>query len=643
MSSRWLAATVLAFVLGALGTYALLAVVPTAAPVAPAPAPIPPAFPASPGAQTDVESLADVRAIASDFEQTAALYNLLRRADRTRVDDLFAEAEALRPRREGLAAKAIIYARLAELDPIAAVERALDELPGPQRYLERVFSAWAKHDLEAALAHLPTLPPGRRASAAAGVLEVSEDLPPERRAALAGTFSLQRRLAELEVLEDVHEDLALAWQAASAEPALNTRMLKLHAIALEWVEADPPAALAAALTLPSGQSASDLLAQMIERWATMDSEAALAWVIRQPDSPAQAEALGAVASVLAAEDPRRALSIAEQFDGAARRRMLEATFQAWASVDAPAAMAALGRMEGPGLRMQTQFGIIHSWAEADPEAAFEWARAQKQTIENMHLAIIPLQAIARSDPEQALALAEALGGARFEQALSAITGAWAGEDPQAAAAWVAAAGPQARHAAAQVAYAYAQASPSEAIEWAERLPAEARLLALPSVVQAIAADSPAEASDFVAAISDPAMREEASRTLVTAWAQTEPDAANRWIARNASAQQRPQLYAQVFGMWGFLDRDGATTALRGLRRQEDRDHATMALMATSAYEDPDFAEELYRGIGDGEAKREAARMLFGRFSQTDPERAKRYQEAADLDGEHPGPSIFIAR
>ena len=639
---KWLAATILAFVLGALGAYALLVFVPSAAPAVRVPVPMPPATPAGAGLEPAAATLAAISAIPSDFEQTAALYNLLRRADRERVEGLLIEAEALRPRREALAAKAIIYSRLAEIAPIAAVDRALSEKPGPHDYLARVFSAWAKHDLEAALAHVRTLPPGRRAIAAAGVLEVSDSLAPERRAALAGDFSLQRRLAELEALEEAQGDLALAWQAASAEPALDARMLKLQAIAVRWVEADPQTALTAALALPSGAAASGLLARMIERWAALDSDAALAWVIGQPDSPAHAEALAAVARVVAADDPHRALALADRFDGAARRRTLEATFQAWAAVDAPAAMAALAGLEGPSAPPGAQYDIIHNWAEADPMAAFEWARAQKQTLENMNLAIIPLQVLARSAPEQALALAEELGEPRLAQALDAITGAWATTDPEAAAAWVAAAGPEVQQAAVTVAYAYAQASPSQAIKWAERLPAETRRLALPSVVQAIALESPDEASDFVATIRDQTMRTAASSALVTAWAQTEPEDANRWIARNATAEERPRLLAQVFGMWGHVDRDGAASALRRMRRQEDRDHATLALIITAAYEDPDFAEDLYRGIRAEGTKREAAQMLFSQFSQDDPERAKRYQEVAGIDGENTGPALFRA-
>ena len=640
--SKWLAATILAFVLGALGAYALLAFVPSAAPAVRPPAPMSPAAPAGAGLEPAAETLAAISAIPSDFEQTAALYNLLRRADREQVAGLLAEADALRPRREGLAAKTIIYARLAELDPIAAVDRALGEKPGPHDYLARVFSAWAKHDLETALAHVRTLPPGRRAAAAAGVLEVSEGLAPERRAALAGDFSLQRRLAELEVLEEAHGDLALAWQAASAEPALDARMLKLRAIAAQWVEADPQTALAAAVALPSGAATAELITRMVERWAMLDSDAALAWVIGRPDSPVHAEALAAVARVVAAEDPHRALALADQLDGGARRRTLKAAFQAWATVDAPAAMAALADMEGTGLPPGAQYDIIHTWAEADPKAAFEWARAQKQTLENMHLAIIPLQVLARSAPEQALALAEELGEPRLAQALDAITGTWAATDPAAAAAWVAAAGPEAQQAAVQVAHAYAQASPSKAIAWAERLPAETKRLALPSVVQALALESPDEASDVVAAIRDQTMRAEASAALVTAWAQTAPEDASRWIARNATAEERPRLLAQVFGMWGHVDRDGAASALRRMRRQADRDHATLALIISAAYEDPDFAEDLYRGIRAEGTKREAARMLFSQFAQDDPERAKRYQEAAGIDGENPGPAVFQA-
>ena len=625
---KWIAGIILAFVLGAACSYAVFAFVPEitalVAPSRPMSNEPPTRSPANvPDAQTAFTTLAAITSVASHFEQTAMLHNLLRTADRSTVERLLDEATGLRPPSESHAAKRIIYARYAELDPLVAVDRALGEQGAAgQMLLRHVFTAWAKHDFHAALAHTETLPPVQRAAAAASVLQTREDLPVDH----LGTLSLEQQLALMESGEPPQGDPARAWQTALAEPAGAGRMMKLRRIAQHWVRIDPRQALAAAAALPSNNDLGPLL---IQRWAEFDGESARAWVLNQPESPVRREMLGALAQAITTRDPQSALALAQTLEGAERRQVLEAVLAAWAKTDAPAALAALENLRETRMPQGAQFGIIAGWAQQDPRAAFEWAMAQKTTMENLHLAVIPLQAMAQFNPEEALRLAEQLEGMRGQHAVAAIVSTWAEGDPRAAAAWLESADGDTSSAVAAVAYAYSQTSPAEAFDWFDALPKQKQFFAAHSWASAAAERSPDEASRLISGIRDAEVRAQATQALVMSWAQSEPQDARRWIASGADAEARPTLYRQLFQSWGHFDRDGAVNELRHLG-QRDRDRAALGLLEATVFDDADFAAEVYGRIRAAAAKREAAERLYHALMQTDPARAERYRKAAGV-------------
>ena len=631
---KWIAGVIFAFVLGGACTYAAFMFVPENTALGPPDRPAadqPPAGAGAnlPAAELALTTLADIAGLPSHFEQTAVLYNLLRRAEPPTLERLLGEANDLRPPSESHAAKAIIYARYAEVDPLAAVDRALEEKgPVALSLLTHVFTAWAKQDFDAALAHAETLPSNLRASAATGVLQTSDGLPPDQRSAVAGAFPLEQQLALVDSTGQL-EDPALAWQAALAEAAGPARMMKLRQIAEHWVLVDPLGALAAAAELPGSGMFGDLRPFLVQRWAELDGEAARAWVLGQPDSPARRDMLGTLARAIAARDPQSALALARTLEGVDRRQVLEAALTAWAQTDALAALAALEELRDEGVPQGAQFGIVAGWAQQDPRAAFEWAVAQKITMENFPLAIIPLQLMAQSDPKEALRLAEQLEGMRRQHAIGAVVGAWADTDPRAAAAWLESAEGDLSSAVGAVAYSYSQASPAEAFDWLQALPKENQFLAVHSWASAAAQWSPDEASGMIADIDDAELRTQATQAFVGAWAQSAPGDAARWIRSSPDTEARPSLYRGLFQSWGHFDRDGAAEELRRIDRRE-RDMAALGLIESTAYNDADFAAKIYGRIRNDEAKREAAGLLYHSLMQIDPDRAERYRAAAGV-------------
>ena len=634
--AKWKAAIVLGFVVGATVVYAWFALAPGAAAVAAGRADAGrqshgDAQAATPEPSPQHTTLAEVTAMPSDFEQTAALYAMLRAADEATLQRLLEEAEDLRPRRERVAAKSIIYARYAELDPLAAVERVLARERDKHEMLDRVFTAWGKHDLEAAVAHAQTIQGPLRQAAASAALAVGEHLDPARRQALAATFSLQDTFALMDTMAQLDGDPAVAWRNALATESAQTRSQQLFQIGTAWVEQDPAAALAAAMELPPGGMVGGVLPFLIERWAAQNSDEALAWVLAQPESRGQAEMLGALAGVIAQHAPQEALALAETLDGAARRQVAQAALQAWAQTDAQAAMNALEEFDDLRLANDAKFSILAQWSAADPRAAFEWALTQKTSMDNMHLAAMPLQQLAMSDPAEALRLAEELDGMRKQAALAGIVSTWADSDPHAAAAWLESASGDMSQAVSAVAFAFAQRSPSEAFDWVSTLPKESQQVALHSLVSATASQSPEQAVSLIGTIRDAELRDEATMTLVMGWSQSAPREAAQWVARRADAEQRPALYQQIFHSWGFHDRDDAQAELRQLRRQDERDWAALGLVTAAAFDDADFAERVYDRIRGEEQKRAAAQALYHGLLQVDRDRAERFRKEADIE------------
>lgn len=102
---------------------------------------------------------------------------------------------------------------------------------------------------------------------------------------------------------------AVAWADHRADP--RTRLLALHAVAGEWLRADPVAALDLALGLPDDPLRADLIARAAGEWAARAPDHALRWVWRLPDSAERSAALPAVILSYAEVDPSGARIMAE--------------------------------------------------------------------------------------------------------------------------------------------------------------------------------------------------------------------------------------------------------------------------------------------------------------------------------------------
>ena len=198
-------------------------------------------------------SLSEITRLTGDFEQTAALYQLLRGADAATLDRLLVEADALDAARDVRTKKSIILARYAELDPAAAVTVAL-ATPGSDDALVRaVFAAWGKYDHPAALDHARGLPEPQRRYAAVAVLGAAE-LDADKKLEVAESFSVLPTFVRMQAQESALDDPVAAWRDAIASYGQSpdaTGREALWRIAQRWADSDPRSAVAAVAALPA--------------------------------------------------------------------------------------------------------------------------------------------------------------------------------------------------------------------------------------------------------------------------------------------------------------------------------------------------------------------------------------------------------
>lgn len=615
---------------------------------------------------TTPRTLAEITRLASDFEQTAALYQLLRRADAATLDRLLAEADRLERSRDVRETKSVILARYAELDPVAAVKAAMATTGSDDALVRAVFAAWGKYDPAAALEHARGLPELQRRYAAVAVLGTADALDADEKRQIAESFGVLPAYARMQAQESALDDPVAAWNEAVATHGSQPDAAGAEAlwrIAQRWADSDPRAAVAAVAALPQSTQRWSWLSTLVKHWARLDLAAASTWAEALPPTPERASMLASVAGVIAEDAPLEAMAFAEALTGNARRQAIGAALDAWAEHDPSAAMAALDEVGDHATRSIWQHQIAGRWASQDAHATWEWILAQPPSSARVRLLWIPLGRIAQTDPLEAVALAESLRGRERGEAvmmalgtwasndaraaanwaaraqdvdpsgrddhLRHVLGIWAREDPLAALAWVEASNLSSWRAVSAVAGPYATRNPRQAMNWVLSQPVDVQRQAIAGVVRAWARDAPQAASRAVGRIRDNEVRAVGQEALASTWAETDPNRALRWVASVSDAARRTELTTRVLQRWVNYDAEAAASHVRRVRDSRLRDTMALTLISSAlAYSEPDVAEAMYEAISDPEVRRQAASLLLAIFEDRDPERAERYRAPA---------------
>ena len=577
---------------------------------------------------TTSTALADIWNGGSDFQRTAALYDTLLDADSAAVERLLQEAGWLRLQRERRSAKAIIYKRYAELDPVAAVARIVSRGAEEERFLGTVFAAWAQMDLDAAVEGADTLEFPARRRAGIAILSVSEDLGVARQREIARQFYAEHVLAGALDTSQAVSDPEDAWLAAMVMPPGAERTQAAWRSLSVWIGRSPEEALRAVDDFPEPRVRDTWRMNLVRMWAKQDVRAAVDWTLARPPSRQRSDLVAQAAEALASDSPLEALQIAADLEPHMRRRVSNRAFQAWGREDPAGALAALEDLAPEQSIGGVRRGLVAAWSGVDPEGAFDWAVSQPRSQDREWLIETPLQILAQTSPHRAMALVDELDDDTRRNITGGILGVWSEADPPAAAAWIDAQSLFERDAVKAVVVNYAMVDAEAAFDWVTTLPPDAQRSTIPDLMRTVVDDSVPIARRLLDRIDDPAVRRSASGPLVARWVQSDPDAAVQWIADEEDPRTRSWLYSTAFQTWSRFDREEAVAAARNLPTAS-RNDATMAMMTRAMNaRDTEFVERLFGNLQGRQSQRNAARMIVRYLRDVDPERADSYRELA---------------
>ena len=186
---------------------------------------------------------------------------------------------------------------------------------------------------------------------------------------------------------------------------------------------------------------------------------------------------------------------------------------------------------------------------------------------------------------------------------------------------------------------YAQIDAEEAVDWLLAQPVDTQRHGASAIMWPLAEESPEVAFDLVERLEDPTTAVIAGSQLISRWAEDDPRAAVRAIARIGD-DARPALYTSAFNTWSRHDPEGANAYL-GQVPASGRDWAIQGVMQqTLSGGDVESAENLFERIVDTEPRKSAATTMYFHFIQSDPARAERYREMSGMTVDEDGSLIL---
>jgi hypothetical protein len=311
-----------------------------------------------------------------DLHQVASLYRRASAADADALTTLFRTVESSFDGVGRLQAMTILYARFAEIDPLAAFDHAMANGVSLSNvwavgWTDVIFRAWARQDLQSALAYVGDL--ANPEVAIAAILSVRPDLPPAQQLVIVRRLPYDKAVQELATPDNV---TSLADDPASAFHGLDPSMHDARrAAAMAWTLRDPHSALNALFAQPD--STSELLARdMIGVWARSAPQDALAWALTRDAGETRNRYLSAALKGAASDDPEQAATVAAGLaDDAARRYAVSSVLSEWAEQDPAAAVSWFESLSEVDTRREAVRAIAHRYGRHDPQGAYTWARS----------------------------------------------------------------------------------------------------------------------------------------------------------------------------------------------------------------------------------------------------------------------------
>lgn len=410
-------------------------------------------------------SLAELAQLPSEFDQTLALYRLIEPLDTKALLELINQADRELYGHDLAAATAIMFGRLAELNPGFALQEVLNRpSTAKAQRLSAIFHTWSRQDLAAALGAAENLPINLRQTATLAIVRARDDLAlgERREIAAAANMTLPLTVASTDFNE--------AWRLALEEEKTGLRMQNLTSIASQWAQSDPRAAIQAVAELADRNLYNRVHAHIIHQWASQDAQQALDYLMAQPASPQRKNELTIVFAQLARQDPADALARAESLPPALQQAALNSIIYPWAQQDPQAVSDWMLSQDNRELSFMAAYAVAQNMINSDIDAAMIWL---DELPEGYAKAVTPtlVASLANNDPQRAADWIQQLDDAQTRaQAERTLASNWARSDPQAAAGWVAEQAPEQRPGLySQLTPNWYQFDPDAAVEFARGL------------------------------------------------------------------------------------------------------------------------------------------------------------------------------
>lgn len=307
--------------------------------------------------------------------------------------------------------------------------------------------------------------------------------------------------------------------------------------------------------------------------------------------------------------------------------------------------------------------VFSAWTEADPEAAWEFAKKSKNQqskqqlyslvfahvaaedpakakamlaeVKNPQLRAMSLQGfmsteMIESDPQAVIAMVKEAGGQAQWQYHSLFSN-WASRDPIAASKALEGLDAQAQmNAANGIASAWSMEDPDAAMEWSLKLKnRQARQNAISAVMQSLTYRDPQKAIALYEKLPKGANQQQVLQSIAQGYLQNDQEAAIEWIESLDRSDRGKALSGSLYQL-AHTDPEKAAELFESSSMNSQMSHQASQIATSMANKSPERAKEWIDGLPAGQAKTNAISGLLQSWGQNDPKGAAAYLDEVGL-------------
>ena len=447
-------------------------------------------------------------------------------------------------------------------------------------HYQALFQKWAKDDPEAAIAKLDLIKgTSDRQQALLGIavalvtsdpqraLDLLDGMPPGQ-----GRGSMLASITATWMRHD--SDAAIAWinslPAADQSKALQNGCWQL-------IQDDPAKAAKLLSSLPANNQTSGQFSNLASQWAQQDLEAAREWAESLPSGRTREQAMNGIVNTMAQTDPAKAAAILGgevvtnrnyyqvgmivgewiktdqtaalawldglDLRGDVQRNVHSQFLQNWVNEDAPAASRYALGIQDEKSRQQAIGSLIGAWGRNDPQAAREWIMTSLEG-ESKNTSLNSLiRSLSQQDYTTALQYYQEATANLPPETIEKTFGSTA----------------------SQIASNWVQYDPKAAGQWVMSLPeGETRSNSIRSMVDDLGDYDVKGAAEFVNTLAVGKERDQAVGSLVSDLGnQGDPESAFDWAASIGDASKRESMIRDAANQWKEYDVSAARAAVAG--------------------------------------------------------------------------------